>query len=79
MITLEEFTKLFEGILEDSYDEGIKASTEFRKLDEWSSLTALSIIALADDEFDVAIKGMDIVNSNTVEDLYKVILSKKKN
>ena len=32
---------------------------------------------MADEEYDVALKGDDIRNSNTVEDLFKLIESKK--
>ncbi len=51
--------------------------TEFRALDEWSSLIALSIIAMVDEEYDVALKGEDIRTSNTIADLYKIVESKK--
>mgnify|MGYP002335126875 CR=1 FL=1 len=50
--------------------------TEFKALDEWSSLVALSIIAMVDEEYDVTIKGDDIRNSKTIEDLFNVVASK---
>ena len=50
--------------------------TEFRSLDEWSSLISLSIIAMVDEEFDVALKGADVGNANTIEDLYNIVISK---
>ena len=49
---------------------------EFKALDEWSSLVALSIIAMVDEEYDVTIKGDDIRNSKTIEDLFNVVASK---
>jgi acyl carrier protein len=61
----------------DQFDETDMASftpeTKFKQLDEWSSLTALSIIAMVDDEYDVIIKGNDILNSETIQDLYNII------
>lgn len=51
--------------------------TKFHDLDEWTSLTALSIIAMVDDEYDVRIKGDDIRNSVTIEDLYNIVASRK--
>lgn len=64
----------------DQFDETdanvFTAETEFRKLDEWSSLSALSIIAMADEEYDVKIKGEDIRNSRTIGDLYEIIKSR---
>lgn len=61
---------------DDTDPAEITASTEFKKLDEWSSLTALSIIAMVDEEYDVTLKGADIQNSTTVEDLFNLINSK---
>lgn len=50
--------------------------TKFRELDEWSSLIALSIIAMVDEEYDITIKGDDIRNSNTIEDLFNAVKAK---
>lgn len=74
MKTLDEFVELFAEQLDET--ENITASTEFHELDEWSSLTGLSIIAMVDDEFDVALKGDDIKSSITIEDLYNLVISK---
>ena len=50
--------------------------TKFRELDEWGSLIALSIIAMVDEEYDITIKGDDIRNSNTIEDLFNAVKAK---
>lgn len=76
MKTLEEFIALFAEQFDDTDASEITAATEFKDLDEWSSLIALSIIAMADEEFDVALKGADVRDASTVEDLYKVICGK---
>lgn len=51
--------------------------TKFHELDEWSSLIALSIIGMVDEEYDTALKGDDIRNSVTIEDLFNIVLLKK--
>ena len=76
MKTLEEFLKLFAEQFDETDPSEIKAETIFKELDEWSSLIALSVIAMADEEYDVALKGNDIKNSVTVEDLFNTIKSK---
>ena len=76
MKTLEEFVELFAEQFDETDSSLIKADTKFRELDEWSSLIGLSIIAMADEEFDVALKGDDVKNSETVEDIYKKIIAK---
>ena len=76
MKTLEEFVALFAEQFDETDASEIHANTEFRELDEWSSLIGLSVVAMVDEEFDVTIKGDDIRNSTTVEDLYKIVVSK---
>ena len=76
MKSLEEFVKLFAEQFDDTDANEIQASTNFRDLDEWSSLIALSVIAMVDEEFDVTLKGDDIRSATTVEDLFNTVKSK---
>jgi len=76
MKTLDEFVALFAEQFDDTDASEIQAGTIFRDLDEWSSLIALSIIAMADEEFNVTLLGDDIRNSNTVEDIYNIVKSR---
>lgn len=76
MKTLEEFVALFAEQFDETDASEIKSATVFHDLDEWSSLVGLSIIAMVDEEFDVALKGDDVKSSITVEDLYKKVIEK---
>ena len=76
MKSLDEFIKLFAEQFDDTDASEITAATEFKNLDEWSSLIALSVIAMVDEEYDVTIKGDEIRNSNTVEDLFNAVRTK---
>lgn len=76
MKKLEEFVALFAEQFDFTDPSEINASTAFHDLDEWSSLIGLSVIAMVDEEFDIALKGDDIRNSVTVEDLYNRVISK---
>lgn len=76
MISLEEFVALFAEQFDDTDPSEITATTEFHDLDEWSSLIGLSIIAMVDEEFDIALKGDDIRNAVTVEDVYNNVKAK---
>ena len=76
MKTLEEFVALFAEQFDDTDASEIKASTAFHNLDEWSSLIGLSIIAMVDEELNVSLKGDDVKNSVTVEDLYNRVKAK---
>ena len=76
MKTLDEFVQLFAEQFDETDANEIEASTKFHDLDEGSSLIGLSVIAMVDEEFEVALKGDDVKNASTVEDLYKVVVSK---
>lgn len=74
---LNEFIKNFADQFDETDPSQIKADTNFKDLEEWSSLIALSVIAMVDEEYDVVIKGADIKNSTTVEDLFNIIKEQK--
>ena len=75
-MTLDEFVKAFAAEFDDTPIDDFSATTKFKELDEWSSLTALSIISMVDDQLDKNITGADIRSCATIEDLYKVVMTK---
>ena len=76
MKTLDEFVALFAEQFDDTDVSEFTSSTVFHELDEWSSLIGLSIIAMVDEEFEVALNADDMVSSVTIEDLYNKVLAK---
>lgn len=73
---LNDFIVNFAEQFDDTNAEEFKADTNLKDLEEWSSLNALSVISMVDDEYDVTLKGDDIRNSKTIEDLFNLIKSK---
>ena len=76
MKTLDEFVALFSEQFDETDASQISATTAFHDLDEWSSLIGLSVIAMVDEEFDIALKGDDVKNAVTVNDLYNCVIAK---
>ena len=76
-MNIEEFIENFAAQFDETDPEIIVSDTKFKELDEWSSLTALSIIAMVDDEYDVIIKGNDILKAETIQDLFEIVQKKK--
>lgn len=74
---IKEFIQNFADQFDETDASVFNADTEFKALDEWSSLMALNIIAMVDEEYDVAIKGDDIRNNKTIEDLFNDVKAKK--
>ena len=73
---IKSFIEKFAEQFDETEVSEFKAETVFKDLDEWSSLIALSIIAMVDEEYDITIKGDDIRNSNTIEDLFNAVKGK---
>lgn len=74
---LNEFIAHVAEQFEETDVSQIVASTKFQELDEYSSLIALSLIAMIDEEYDVTIKGNELRSAITIEDLFNIVKNKK--
>jgi acyl carrier protein len=54
----------------------INENTTFKDLEEWDSLTALSIILMVDEKYKMMLTGDEIRNSQTINDLFEVLRNK---
>jgi len=72
-MNLQDFIRKFAEQFDETDASEFKADTEFKTLVDWSSMVALSLIAMIDDEYSIIIKGDDIRNSKTIEDLFTIM------
>lgn len=70
------FLKNFALQFDETDASEIKPETVFRDIDEWSSLTALSLIAMVDEEYNVKMTGNEIKEAKTVQDIFDLVKSK---
>lgn len=73
---INDFVQNFAAQFDETDASEFKAETAFREIEEWSSLTSLSIIAMVDEEYNTKLTGDDIRNSKTIEDIYLIVKSK---
>ena len=73
---LNDFLNHFREQFDDTDPEAIEATTEYKELDEWSSLIAFSVIAMVKVEYGKTISGAEIRHCNTVEDLFNTVAAK---
>ena len=73
---LNEFVSLFADQFEETDSSEISASTEFKELEEWSSLQAMFVITAVKKKLGKTINGKEINECATVEDLFNLIQSK---
>lgn len=73
---IKDFIENFAAQFDETDAATLSEETEFKELEEWSSLIALSVIAMVDEEYDVTLKGDDIRSSKTIGELYNIVKSR---
>ena len=73
---INDFIANFADQFENTEASEFTAGTKFRELDEWSSLLALSILAMVDEEYDVQLKVEVMRATNTIQELFDLVVSK---
>jgi len=74
---LSTFIKDFAELFEETDPGFFKSGTKFRDIKEWSSLQALSVIAMVDAKYKVKLTGDDIRESVIIEDIFNKVKTKK--
>ena len=72
---IKEFIEKFAEAIEVDNVEALTAETEFRELDEWSSLSVMLLIAFYDEEFEKELTQAQIKESKTIQDLYNLAIA----
>lgn len=72
-MNISEFIEKLEAEFDELEPGTLQPDTNFRDLDEWSSMHALIIIALIDTDYDVTITGDDLSSIETVSELYDIV------
>ena len=75
---LKEFIANFADQFEETDASEFTPETAFHDLEEYSSIIALSIIAMVDEEYDVTLKGDDMRAAVTIQDLFDVVKAKSR-
>lgn len=73
MKTQNEFLELLINEVLSECENEITFNCNFKDLDCWDSITALTLIALFDSEFNYKLTGDKIKNCSTVLELYELI------
>lgn len=75
-MTTTDFLEKFRNLFEDTDPESIELTTNYKDLDEWSSLISFAIIAMVKMEYDKSVTGAEIRHCDTVEDLFNTVAAK---
>jgi len=70
---IKEFISKFVDELDETSIDEVTAETDYKALPDWSSLTALSVIAMIDDEYGKEVTGDDLRRCVTIEQLFDFV------
>lgn len=73
---IKDFIKNLADQFDEVESQDFTPETKFKEFDEYSSLTALSIIAMVDDEYGITLKGDDIRQATTIQELFDIAKAK---
>ena len=73
---IKEFIEHFAEQFDETELSEFTPETVFHELEEYSSLIALSIIAMVDEEYGVTIGANEMSASVTIQDLFDTVKSK---
>ena len=76
IMDIKDFVTNFSAQFEETDASVFTSETRFRELDEWSSLTALSILAMIDEEYDIQLSPAEMRTTNTIQELFDLVASK---
>lgn len=70
---INEFINNFADQFDDTTVDDLSPETVFHELDDYSSIVALSIIAMIDEEYGVALTGNEMKAAVTIQDLFNSV------
>lgn len=70
---INEFISKFAEMLEIEDVDSLTPETEFRDLDEWSSISVMEFIAFADENYGKQVGDIHIKPCQTIQDLYNLV------
>ena len=76
-MTIEELLTLFNSVLNEDGKNPVNVDTDFKEDDNWSSLTAFTVVTELEEKHGVQLRGIEIRRCTTIGDLYELIKSKE--
>ena len=74
---LNEFIKNFAYQFDDTDESAFTAETEFRGLEEWSSLIGMGVLNYISRKYGVKLKLSDFKSVNTIQELFELVNAQK--
>ncbi|MCQ2343460.1 MAG: acyl carrier protein [Paludibacteraceae bacterium] len=72
----KQFIQYFAEQFDETDASQLTLDTKFRDIDEWSSVIALSVMAMCAEEYDVILSANEMENANRISDVYNIVKAK---
>lgn len=76
---ISEFVKQFADQFMNPNETAFSADTKFHELSGWTSMTALMVIAMIEDNFGTTVPSEVIRDAETIQDLFDAVQKSKGN
>ena len=73
---IKKFIENFYNQFDDTDFSEFSATTKFRELYEWSSLTQLAVFNMIDRKYGKTLRFEDLYTADTIQDLYNLVILK---
>ena len=74
---INQFVMDFAECFDDTDVNEFSSNLKFKELEEWSSLSGLGIIAICKKKYGIKITGAEIMESDTIQDVYNLVMKKR--
>jgi len=74
---MKEFILFFAEQFDETADNLIMAKAKFRDLEEWTSMHALLVLAMIDENYDVVLPADILESCETIEDIFAAVQKMK--
>lgn len=75
-MNIQDLLNLFNSVVNQEGKSEILPTTDFKELEEWSSLTAFTLVEEIGAKYNIRIRGIELRRCTTIEDLLELLNSK---
>ena len=75
-MNIQDFVVNFANQFDDTEMDVFAPETEFRSLEEWSSLTGLAVLNMIAKKYEVKITPAELKSTNTIQELFDLVNNK---
>lgn len=73
---INDLLVIFDSVINQDHNIEITPETDFKECENWSSLTAFTLVEEINAKYNIRIRGIELRRCNTINDLLELLNSK---